>query len=104
MTETNIVASTILKQLCHGPVGRLVAMIGAHTFVAGAYNVAFRFKARAKNGSNCVKITLGASDTYRVEFVSLRGVKATVKAEFSDVYAEDLKPMFERETGLYLSL
>ena len=96
-----IVAQNIAQQL--GGTGRISAMIGGHTFTAGAYNLTFKFKSRAKNGANCCRVTLGASDTYRVEFISIRGVSVRSKGDFSDVYAEDLKKLFERETGLYLS-
>ena len=98
-----VVASTIVQQLGHST-GRMSAMIGAHTFTAGAYTLTFKFKARAKNGANCCKITLDASDTYHVEFLSLRGVSVRTKGDFTDVYAENLKRLFETETGLYLSL
>jgi len=99
---SNVVANTIVSQIGRST-GRMASMIGAYNFIAGAYALTFRFKARAKNAANCVRITLGASDTYRVEFISVRGVKVNTKGDFSDVYAEDLKPLFERETGLYLS-
>jgi hypothetical protein len=101
--ETMTVATTIVSQIGRST-GRMSAMIGAHTFTGSATTLTFRFKARAKNGSNCVRITLEPSDTYKVEFLSIRGTSVKTKGEFSDIYAEDLKPLFERETGLYLSL
>jgi hypothetical protein len=97
-----LVANTILAQLGGG--GRLRAMLGAETFVGSENSLSFRFKARAKNGSNGLYVRLDPSDTYTVEFVSVRASKRTVKASFEDVYAEDLRRLFESETGLYLSL
>lgn len=99
----NVVANTIVAQL-GGSIRRISMMVGAHSFTAGSHSLTFKFKAQAKNGANCVRVTLGASDTYRVEFIRLRGVNFNAKGDFSDVYAEDLKRLFERETGLYLSL
>lgn len=96
------VANTILSQM--GGTSRLSAMIGANSFVGSDNSVAFRFKARASNGSNAFRVTLDPSDTYTIEFLSLRGSSRKVKETLSDVYAEDLKPIFEKKTGLYLSL
>lgn len=97
------IANTIIQQLGHST-ARMGLMIGAHTFTAGENNVTFKFKARAKNGSNCVRITLNPSDTYTVEFISLRGMSIKTKGSNEGMYAEDLKTLFERETGLYLSI
>lgn len=97
------VANTIAAQLGHS-LGRLAMMIGAKHFVGSDNSLTFRFAARARNGSNTLRVTLDPSDTYTVEFLSLRGSSRKVKGSFSDIYAEDLKPLFERETGLYLSL
>jgi hypothetical protein len=97
------IATTIAQQL-GGGTRRLGAMIGAHGFTAGDSSLSFRFKAKAKNGSNAMRIVLEPSDTYRVEFLSIRGTSVKSKGVFEDVYAEDLKRIFEGETGLYLSL
>lgn len=96
------VANTILDQM--GGTGRLTAMVGANAFVGSDNSVSFRFKARAKNGANAFRVVLDPSDTYTVEFMSCRAGKVTSKFKSRDIYAEDLIPLFERETGLYLSL
>ena len=96
------VANTIISQM--GGSGRLSAMIGAHSFVGDENSVSFRFKARARNGANALHVTLDPSDTYTVKFFSIRGTKTKVVKELDDVYAEDLKRIFEDETGLRLSL
>jgi hypothetical protein len=95
-------ATIILSQM--GGTSRLSVMIGANSFVGSDNSVAFRFKARARNGSNAFRVTLDPSDTYTIEFLSLRGSSRKVKETLSDVYAEDLKSLFEKKTGLYLSL
>lgn len=97
------IANTIVEQLGRST-ARMSMMIGAHTFTAGESSLTFKFKARAKNGSNCVRVTLDPSDTYTVEFISIRGASIKTKGSFEGMYAEDLKSLFERETGLYLSL
>ncbi len=97
------VANTIAQQLGHST-GRMVAMIGAYNFVGSNDSLSFRFKARARNGANACRVTLTPADLYKVEFISCRGMSRKVKGAFDDVYAEDLKGLFERETGLYLSL
>ena len=97
------VAKTIITQLGHSA-SRMGVMVGAWGFVGSPNSLSFRFKARAKNGSNAVRIVLDPSDTYTVTFISNRGSSTKVKGEFSDVYAEDLTRLFENETGLYLSL
>ena len=101
-TETHV-ADTIIAQLA-GHAGRLVAMIGACGIARGSDNIIFKFRARARNQSNVCRITLDADDTYTVSFQSWRGMSKKAKGEFRGVYADQLRPLFEGETGLYLSL
>lgn len=96
------VAETILAQL--GGAGRLAVMLGAHGFIGDEKSLAFRFKCRGVDGSNAFRVVLDPSDTYTIEFLSLRGSKRTVRATRENVYAEDLRPIFEAQTGLRLSL
>lgn len=79
-------------------------MIGAHSFTARPNGVSFCFKAKSKNGSNALRVTLDPSDTYTVEFLRVHGGKLTTKKVVSDVYCDQLTELFERETGLYLSI
>ena len=107
------VANTILLQM-GGGAGKIKAMTGAKNFIALPSGVSFDFPSR--KGPNHVKVTLEPDDTYTVEFGRKAGVQALMSGkvdaenyykkgnEYKDVYAEDLKEMFERETGLYLSL
>lgn len=100
--STNLqVAKTILSQIGGN---RVVAMIGAHSFTGTENALTFKFKARASNSSNCIRITLTPDDLYKVEFISLRGKSVKTKGEFDSIYAEDLKHLIEKETRLYLSL
>lgn len=96
------VAETILAQL--GGAGRLRAMIGAKDFSGGANVLTFRWAARAKNGANSIRIKLEPSDTYKVEFYSVRGASVKLKGSVDDIYADGLIDLFERQTGLYLRM
>lgn len=105
------IATTILEQM--GGTSRLNAMIGANTFVDFSTNpeskyyepsVGFRFKARAKNKANYIKVVLDPSDTYTVTFCRLHGYNTKEISSVSGIYAEQLIPLFEGETGLYLTL
>ncbi len=103
-------AEAIIQQLMGTPgktelgVGRLVVFLGASNFTSGPTHVAFRFKARAKNGANHCRIEVTPLDVYTVVFTSIRGIKVTAKGTNEHVYSDSLKPVFEHETGLFLSL
>lgn len=96
------VAQTILKQM--GGTGKLAAMIGAKDFIAHPNGVAFKFMDPGAGKPNYVKIILNARDTYDVEFGRLRGMNYKVIKSFEDIYNDSLRSLFERTTGLYLSL
>jgi len=104
MTRTSeerlAIANTIIQQLG----GRLTAMLGAYNIDATETGLKFRFKTRASNSSNCCVIDLEPSDVYTVKFVSIRGTSVKVKSTFTDIYADDLISLFERETGLALRI
>lgn len=98
------VAKTILEQLGGG---RFKAMTGAKTFVGGAGTLAFRLpggRGFCKDGINAVRITLTPADVYDVEFMRIRGLTVTTVNKSEGIYAESLRSMFERETGLRTSL
>ena len=96
------VGKIILQQL--GGTGRLSAMIGAHSFVSQSRGVQFKLKAKALGGVNAIVITLEPSDTYRLEFFRIRARHPTLVAEYDNVYADGLRGIIERQTGLALSL
>lgn len=115
--ERKQIANTILTQM--GGAGKLKLMTGAKNFIALESGVSFEFPNR--KGPNYMKVTLEPDDTYTVEFGRKRRITdamATMDpekpvsmddfykklSEQKDVYWEDLKEIFERETGLYLSL
>jgi len=97
--DGGMVASTILEQL--GGMGRLKAMIGAYNFIDIGNGVSFRMK---NPRANYVKIKLNSLDLYDLEVGRIRGDAYKIISEQKNVYAEDLKPLIEKASGLYLSL
>lgn len=99
------VAETILRQM--GGAHRLKAMIGAYDFMGsdtGLPELMFKWKAKAKNGANGLRIILDPSDTYTMYFYKIRAGKATELKKFEDVYNDMLREVFEDYTGLYLRM
>jgi len=93
------VAKIILEQL--GGQGKLVVMTGAYNFIAFPNGLSFKLKSRK---ANYVKITLNSMDLYDVQFQKLFGMKSKVVAEYDDLYFDQLIPIIEKETGMYLKL
>ena len=114
----NQVAETILRQM--GGSRRLVMMIGAKHFISyGAEEasgsmhgdqgpslgaVSFKFPNKGAGRPNYVKILLATDDTYTVIFGRIRGYSYKPTERVEGVHAGQLKKLFERKTGLYLSL
>jgi hypothetical protein len=103
MSEKNdvTVAKTIIDQM--GGTGRLKAMINARDYFYSATHVQFTFSGN-RRANKCI-ITLDWTDTYTMEIG-----KMTRKCEWKSIYHQSglywdmLKPVFEKATGLYLSL
>lgn len=94
------VANTILAQL--GGAGLLAMMCGCKNFVGGSNSLTFKVGTNEKKVTAMV-ITLDPTDTYTVAVFKGRGIGMAKSEELSDVYAEDLKRIFESSTGMYLS-
>lgn len=107
MTHNQQIAQTILNQM--GGKNRLIAMVGAKNFMAIDNGVQFDF-AKAIAGINRVTIRLTFADLYDIEFGSVRKSRKTQLPEYTardvsqGVFADRLKPIFERATGLYLNI
>jgi hypothetical protein len=103
MTDMTV-AKTILEQM--GGIGRISAMTGAYNFIASDDGVSFRFK--GSKTFNYVKIKLTGMDLYDVEIGQIRkkkGIPTVVpRSTETGLYFDMLKPIFEKVTGLYLSL
>lgn len=96
------IAHNIIKQI--GGTGRLSAMINAKDFLAHQDGLSFKWTAKSRNKSNYIKIVLNGNDLYDITFGYTRGLNYTVRSEHKDVYFDELISLFERETGLFLSL
>lgn len=103
----NEMAKITMNQLTasNNGIGRLSMMIGAKNFVRdeNKNNVMFSFAAKAKNKANKCRITLNSMDLYDVEFFNIRGANFKTISSFKNIYNDQLKELFESETGLYLS-
>ena len=94
------IAKTILQQLGGN---KFIAMTGAKHL--GHTNKGLQMKiGRNSKGITHVIITLKSTDTYDVEFIKIRGTKRTVAKKLSRIYADQLRDVFTKYTGLRTSL
>jgi hypothetical protein len=98
--EAQIIADIIMDQL--GGARKLRMMIGMVQYFFGlSRSGAFlQFDYKMSRHSNKARITLNGSDTYTVEFY--KGNKLVLSKEY--IYGDMLISLFEKTTGLYLSL
>ncbi len=96
------VAQTILDQL--GGTGRLSAMLGAKNFIDYGDGVGFKFPNKGRGKPNHIKIVLAPDDTYTVTFSRIHGYNFKTLKAFDGIYADGLRSLIERQTGLYLNL
>jgi hypothetical protein len=89
------IAMTIVQQMG----GRMKAMLGA-TLTAVPKGLKIKWPQKQRSLGNVCVVTLRPDDTYDMEFFN--GAKSVKK--FEGLYAEDLKPTFEKHTGWYLTL
>lgn len=99
ITES-LVAQTILQQLGGS---RFRAMTGMHSAVAHPKGFSFKIGRNAK-GVNYVMIELDPSDTYTITTYSIRKYEPKEKERMTGVYADNLRSVFTKMTGLYTSL
>ena len=112
MTDNTQGGRIILQQM--GGSHKIAAMPGASRFLtypstrdsehgAGEGALSFRFPRPGKGKPNYIKVVLEADDTYTVLFKSLHNRRCRTTKSYNGVYAENLKSLFESETGLYLT-
>lgn len=106
MTDHQQIARTILAQLGGN---QFCVMTGAKNFVTlGNSAVGLRFALPRMTGPkiNRVTVELTPADTYKVTFdrFDARALSIATINEIEDVYAEDLRGVFESATGLRTSL
>lgn len=98
MAQDITVAKTILEQLGGR---RFVALTGARGMLGGSNWFSFKLPSYfAQKGINAVRITLMPSDTYRMEFSRIRGMKITPISVHEDIYCDGLQALFTQQTGL----
>lgn len=99
MNTSAQIATTILNQLG----GRqFVVMTGAKNMTHGNNSLYLRFP--GVKAANHLTVELNGSDLYNVTFTKIHGSSVKVVKQYSDIYAEDLRGLFERFTGLRTSL
>lgn len=102
--DANQIAATIYKKLGGNKFG---VMTGAKNLIAYNDNdggMSFKLPKFAGVKVNYVKIMLNGSDLYNVTFSRIYANKLTVISEFKDIYNDELRNLFESETGLATSL
>lgn len=68
-------------------------------------SLTFKFGRAPKTKANYVRIEyVAATDLYRVTFIRIYGHTYTETSVHNDIYADGLRGLFERETGLRTSL
>jgi hypothetical protein len=116
MTNTNNehYASVIIEQM--GGFNKLRAMLGVKSFIAIENGVQFHFKG-CKKVNECEIVYDYDKDLYNIYFIknlttnkilkmTTEEIKKALepKSSFEGVYCDQLKKIFENETGLYLNL
>ena len=97
-TTSAEIAATIYHQLGGGRFG---IMTGAKNLIHGDNGLRFNLpRGFAKNGINLVKVTLTEWDTYTVEFMKYRNLEVKTIATEDMVYADQLRAIFTKNTGL----
>jgi putative heme iron utilization protein len=99
LNETDMtVANTIKDQIG----GKGLYMLGAQNLVGDEKSLTFHIRGSSKVSH--VRITLNGKDLYGVEFLKIRGVNMKKVNVENDVYAEDLRRVIEKNTGLRTNL
>ena len=96
------IAKTILSQLGGN---KFIAMTGSKNLGAGENYLSMHLTRNAAK-AKYLKITLDPSDTYTMEFYSMKTktFEKVTKAKFEGVYCDQLQSIFTEVTGLYTSL
>jgi hypothetical protein len=95
------VAKTIMKQL--GANNAFCILTGAKDFVGFSNGLLFRVP-KCRDGINRIRITLQPNDTYLVEAFRCRGTTFVCVNHSEDVYADQLRAVFTKFTGIATKL
>lgn len=102
------ITEEVLNQL--GGVRSICIMTGAYNFKSYEEdnNPVTSFQFKASRSYNYVKITLTPMDTYKMEIGQIRKLKGVptlkIKITHDELYCDNIKETFERDTGVYLTL
>ncbi len=95
-------ADEVLKQLGGN---KFIAMTGAKNLGQNNTTKTFHFQIpMVKNGITHVKITLKGSDTYTMQFMSVKGTNIKIITTVDDIRSDQLQSVFTKHTGLKTSL
>ena len=102
LTESGAqIAKTILQQLGGN---KFIAMTGAKNLGFTGKGISMKIGRNAK-GVTHVMIDLDkGKDLYDIEFIKIRGPKRTTVKKLKGIYADQLKNLFTKYTGLRVSL
>jgi hypothetical protein len=100
VVEDDKIAQTIIEQM--GGVRKLKAMLGVEMFITIPRGVKFKFFGSHK--ANIVEITLNSLDLYDMKFGIFKSNAIKLAHVFEDIYADQLKDIFEDATNLRLTL
>ena len=78
------------------------AMVGVKSLIRGNDRLTIQWGTRAP--FNCVRIVLNESDLYDVRFYKIKGAAIQKQKDFTDVYCDRLRGLFEEVTKLATSL
>ena len=98
LSEREMIANTILRQLSPQGLRGLRLMLGADRFAVQESGVSFRFKGARE--CNHVQVELTPADNYRLTLRRIRGTEVRVVAEHCNVHDDQLRRLFQAETGL----
>lgn len=102
-----------IEDLMPRAMGQLRMMTGANSWTLGTQDkekraqISWKFKGgggKAKDSINYVRLSYQWNDLFRLELIRIRGTKVTTVHDFEDVYVEDLKGLFEDNTGFVLGV
>lgn len=100
MTSDPSVSNTILSQLGGN---RFSTMVGMKYATHSSRTLSFQIGRNPKNVSG-VHIELEHDDTYTMTFFRIRNLRVEEIAKIPEIYAEQLREVFTRYTGLETSL
>ena len=99
-TTNQSVAQTILQQLGGN---KFIVMTGAKNLSTSGNNLSFKLGRNPKGFTHC-KIELTSLDLYDMTFYKVRKCQITKQYDWTMVYADKLRYIFEQQTGLATSL